>query len=416
MKSVSREAHAQNVRSESEIMGRKAIGSGAKRAVSLLTASAILAAMLTLFCMPALAAEGLEMSTAYPGQTVKAGSDVSISLDLANTTGSGCTASLSIASIPDGWTGYFSGSSAQISQAYIAAGATSTATFDVAVPLDAKEGTYQIVLKAATADGLSSTLPLELTIAEQQAGSSTLNVEYPSQEGSAASPFSFSATLANQTLTTQSYSLSAQYPSGWSVTFKTTSDSTQVAAISVDAKSSVGLTVTVTPAQDVKAGDNTVSLIAASANETLTSDLNVTISETYSLSMTTQSGLLSLDAHANKPSNVTLEITNNSNVALENINLTSSMPDGWTVNFSSATLDKLEAGATAEVTATITLGSDAMSGDYSGSISAKASEASSSIDLRITVKTETVWGIVGVVLIVVMIGGIYLVFRKYGRR
>ena len=77
-------------------------------------------------------------------------------------------------------------------------------------------------------------------------------------------------------------------------------------------------------------------------------------------------GLTSLDcdcyelSHANKPSSVTLEITNNSNVALENVNLTSSVPDGWTATFSQATIDKIDAGATVEVTATVTPSKDAM--------------------------------------------------------
>jgi uncharacterized membrane protein len=397
-------------------MGRKAIGSGAKRAISLLTASAILAAMLAFFCMPALAAGGIQMSTPYPGQSVKAGSNAAIDLTLANGTDSGCTANLSVVSMPDGWSGYFSGNSAQITQAYIDAGKTASATFNAAVPSDAKEGTYKVVLKAETSDGLTSTLPLELTVSQQQAGSSTFTVEYPSQEGSASASFSFSATLANQSLASQSYSLSAEYPSGWSVTFAAASSATQVAAISVDAKQSQGLSVTVKPAQDVTAGDYKITLVATSASETLKSELSVTISETYSLSMTTQSGILSLDAHANKASPITLEITNSSNVALQNVNLTSSAPDGWTVTFSSSTLDKIEAGATVEVTAYVTPSKDAMSGDYSATISAKTSQASASADFRITVKTETVWGIVGVVLIVVMVGGIYLVFRKYGRR
>jgi uncharacterized membrane protein len=241
-------------------------------------------------------------------------------------------------------------------------------------------------------------------------------VEYPSQEGRATTSFNFSATLANQTLNTQSYSLSAKYPEGWSVSYTPTGESTQVAAISVDSQKSQGLSVTVKPAENVQAGDYTVSLVASSANETLTSDLTVTISETYALAMTTQSGVLSFDAHANKPSSVTLEITNNSNVALENVNLTSSVPDGWTATFSQATIDKIDAGATVEVTATVTPSKDAMSGDYSATITAASSQTSTSADFRITVKTETVWGIVGIALIVVMIGGIYLVFRKYGRR
>lgn len=397
-------------------MGRNALGFRTKKATRLFVVAALAAAILVSFCLPAFAASTLEMSTAYPGQTVKAGTDVTINLDLNNGGAESESAALSIVSIPDGWSGYFSGDSTEISKAYIAAGQTTGVAFNVKVPADAKEGSYQVVLQAKSDAGLVSTLPLDLTVNEEQAGSSTLSVEYPSQEGSATTSFNFSATLANQTLNTQSYSLSAKYPEGWSVSYTPTGESTQVAAISVDSQKSQGLSVTVKPAENVQAGDYTVSLVASSANETLTSDLTVTISETYALAMTTQSGVLSFDAHANKPSSVTLEITNNSNVALENVNLTSSVPDGWTATFSQATIDKIDAGATVEVTATVTPSKDAMSGDYSATITAASSQTSTSADFRITVKTETVWGIVGIALIVVMIGGIYLVFRKYGRR
>ena len=85
---------------------------------------------------------------------------------------------------------------------------------------------------------------------------------------------------------------------------------------------------------------------------------------------------MSADASAGKDTDLTLTLTNNSNTDLQNINLTSSAPDGWNVEFSESTIDLLEAGATKEITATVNAGEDALSGDYVVSVSASNSETS----------------------------------------
>ena len=86
------------------------------------------------------------------------------------------------------------------------------------------------------------------------------------------------------------------------------------------------------------------------------------------------------------------------------------------MTFSESTVDLLEAGAAKEITAYITADEDALSGDYVVSISAKNSETADTAEFRISVKTDTVWGIVGVVLILAVVGGLGWVFHKYGRR
>ena len=96
--------------------------------------------------------------------------------------------------------------------------------------------------------------------------------------------------------------------------------------------------------------------------------------------------------------------------------LTSSAPTDWTVEFSESSISVLEAGTTYEVTAYVTPAEDALSGDYTFTLSASNSEVSSDAEFRVSVKTETVWGIVAVVLIAAAAGGLYLVFRKYGRQ
>ena len=46
----------------------------------------------------------------------------------------------------------------------------------------------------------------------------------------------------------------------------------------------------------------------------------------------------------------------------------------------------------------------------------RAAAVSSNAQFRIAVKTSTIWGIVGVAIIVVLVIGIVLAFKKFGRR
>ena len=140
------------------------------------------------------------------------------------------------------------------------------------------------------------------------------------------------------------------------------------------------------------------------------------ITGTYALDLSTPSGLLSFEASANAQTDVTLRVSNTGNVDLQNITLSSSAPEGWTVEFSQSSIDVLEAGASQEVTAYVTPSGDAMSGDYVMTLDVSSSEASDSTEFRVTVKTQTVWGVVGILLIAAVAVGLGMVFRKYGRR
>lgn len=366
---------------------------------------------------PSFAAGGLELSTTYPGISVSAGEELTFSLDLSNASASGCNVAPTATSLPEGWQGYFTGNGGQISHVYAKSGEnTAVANFNVTVPSDAQQGTYEITLNAS-GGGMSSNLVLELSIDENSTvGASSLVTEYETQEGTAATSFSFNTTITNNTPNEQSYSLSAQAPSGWAVSFNPSGESTQVAAIDVPAYGSQGLTVAVSPPENVEAGEYEIPISAISASETLSSTLTVVITGTYDITLSTPSGLLSFDATSNKATDVTLTITNNGNVDLQNLNLTSSTPTDWTVTFSESTIDVLEAGSTKEVTATVTPAKDSLSGDYVMTITASGSETSSTAEFHVSVKTETIWGIVGILAIAAAAAALSYVFRKYGRR
>ncbi|HIZ43802.1 MAG TPA: hypothetical protein H9672_03630 [Firmicutes bacterium] len=362
------------------------------------------------------AAGGLEMSTSYPGQTVKPGDELTFSLDFSNSNAEGGNTALSVTSIPDGWSGYFEGDGTEISNVYVKSGDNEAlAAFQVTVPADAAQGVYNITLLAQSGT-MSSELMLTLNVSEDSQGGSSLETDYAEQEGAAGTTFTFNTTIQNNTASDQSYSLSSSAPTGWTVTFTPSGETTQVAAVTVEARGSQTVEVTVTPPENVEAGDYTVPISAISASESLSTDLSIGITGTYALSVSTPSGVLSFDANAGRQTSVTVSVANTGNVDLQNVNLTSSAPTDWTVEFSESSISVLEAGTTYEVTAYVTPAEDALSGDYTFTLSASNSEVSSDAEFRVSVKTETVWGIVAVVLIAAAAGGLYLVFRKYGRR
>lgn len=366
----------------------------------------------------------VDMSTSYPGTTVKAGENVSFSLDFVSLDGEGHDVALSAESLPEGWTGYFKGGNNQITRVHVGgttADSDSTlqeglADFNLTVPAEAEEGSYDMTLRADAGDGGVDLLELEVTVSAEEVGESTFTSEYPEQQGATGSTFSFDTTIVNNRATAQTYSLSAELPTGWQASFTPSGESAAVTSLPVEAGASQGVTVTVTPPESVEKGDYEIACSAVSSGDTLKTALTVSITGTYSLALSTPDQRLSFDAYANKQASVTLSITNTGNVDLTNINLTSSAPTDWDVTFSESTINTLEAGATKEVTAYVTPTKDAITGDYVTSITAGNSESSASADFRVSVKTSTTWGIAAVAIIVVLVCALAAIFKKYGRR
>ncbi|MCD7724424.1 MAG: NEW3 domain-containing protein [Clostridiales bacterium] len=361
------------------------------------------------------AAEGFELYADNPGIHVTAGDSVSFDLYLSGSNAADTDVALSVVSMPDGFTGYFKSGSYEVSKVHARGDSTeSAASFQVTVPSEAEDGTHEIVLRAVSDSGYEDELTLSLTVSELKAGESNFYVEYPDQEGVSGASFSYSTTIANNTLNTQNYNFSSNAPAGWNVSF--TSDSTQISSLEIESGSSAGVTITVTAPNNTEAGEYQIECAATSAKEQLSTTLNVTILGSYDMSLSTVDEKLSFDAYANTESDVTLKITNNGNMDLENISLSSSAPSGWEVSFDTTTIDLLEAGASTEVTAHVTPGDDALTGDYVTIMTASCDNQSASAEFRITVKTQTGWGIFAVIIIIAVAGGLYYVMKKYGRR
>ena len=365
------------------------------------------------------AAGGLSLSTEYPGVTITPGETLNITLTLTNTSGSPVNADVAIASLPDGWEGYLQGGDYEVNEVHVGTASEGTRlTLHLTVPDALEEGTYTVQVDADVNEEIYDSLTLSFEVNEVNAGAGSFTTEYPEQEGTAGTSFSFSTTLINNGLSTESYSLSSSAPSGWQVSFVPSDESTSVASIEVESSSSQGLTVEVVPPEGVEAGEYDISCSAVSASETLTTDLKVVITGTYGISLSTPDGRLSFDSQANKDTDVTLTVTNTGNEELQNVTLTSSLPSGWEVTYDveDGIIDSIAAGSSAQVVATVTPSSEAITGDYVATFTAETDEATSSAEFRVSVKTSTLWGFVAVLIILCVAAGLVYVFRKYGRR
>lgn len=401
-------------------MEKAAVAEWRKRKLVLAMTSIVMALLLWLAALPAYAAGGLELVTDYPGMSVKPGDSLNIPIRLNNTSGGGMDADVAIASLPEGWEGYLQGGSYQVNRVHVGAGQDGASiTLHLTVPKELSEGTYTASVQASLANGASDSLELSFRMSSQKAGAGSFTSEYPKQEGASGTSFSFSTTLINNGLTTKSYSLSSNAPAGWNVSFTPSAESTKIAGIDVESGQSKGLTVSVVPPEGIAAGTYDISCSAVSADETLKTDLQVVITGTYGLTLSTPDGRLSFDAYSNKASDVTLNVTNTGNVDLENVAINSSAPAGWTVTYSNLeenVISSIPAGTTTEVIAHVEPGSDAITGDYIASFTASSDGVSGSADFRVSVKTRTLWGIVAIAIILATAGGLGYVFRKYGRR
>ena len=109
-------------------------------------------------------------------------------------------------------------------------------------------------------------------------------------------------------------------------------------------------------------------------------------------------------------------LKNTGSSELRDITLQFTAPVNWDVTFDPKKVDLLQPGKSAQVFATLKADNKAIPGDYLTNIDAKTPETSSKVSFRISVETPMLWGWIGVLVILVALGSVYYLFRKYGRR
>jgi uncharacterized membrane protein len=380
----------------------------------------VIAGILLLSCVPLFAQ--VSMAFEYPGVEVFPGDPISVGLIIANRGAADQTLEVTIAEKAQGWITAIKSAGMTVNGVYLPAGTTRTLSFDAAPPVGEKAGTFLFRVRGVPSEGQAA-LEKTLTVTVRARSSASrgsagmgLAASYPVLRGSSEIFYEFSLELENKMEEDGIFDLSAQGPDGWEVNFKPAYEPRYISNLQLKAKQTRKLTVEVKPPAGSRPGEYPVNVRITSGTAFATTTLTVVLTGTYDLSATTASGVLSLTAQQGKPARISIFLKNTGTAVQNHIGLLSFKPENWNVDFIPEKVDGLEPGDTKQVEVIVTPHDKALVGDYSVEIRANGEKVSKPVEFRVTVKASSLFGWIGIALIVVVIAGLALLFRWLGRR
>lgn len=322
--------------------------------------------------------------------------------------------------IPAGWRATAEGYGAAVTALYLPAGELKSVTFGIIPDVNTGAGVYQFKLDARTQDGaLKASQKLQVTLLpkqKQKEGEIILTTSYPVLQGSSDGKFEFALSVNNKTRKELPFNLIADPPKGWHVNFKPPFKDTYISSLMLKPEESENVTVLVTPDPFATAKDFTIPITVMAEDFKAEASLKVIITGTYKIDVGTDTGLLSLSTQRGKSSNLSIYVQNTGSATLQDVSLLSVKPENWKVMFSPEKIASLEPGKLEQVEVTIEPGEDSLVGDYAVGVSVNTEKSSDNLELRVTVKASAAWGWIGVGLIILVIGGLFALFRALGRR
>jgi uncharacterized membrane protein len=260
-----------------------------------------------------------------------------------------------------------------------------------------------------------------------------LSVVYPKVSGLATSTFTFEVELRNLSEEARYFDLVITGPTQWSIDITPASDtSKKISAIRLEpikvvaGQTSYGQSIAITatpPAKPVivEPREYTIKLDVSSGDIKASTELVAVITATYSLKVVPVDGLYNTKANAGKNNWYPVNIQNTGTDAINNIDFLSDKTEGWRVGVSLFGIETLNPQESREVGLTIIPAAKSIPGDYYisfwviGQQAAAGEQVAGSIDIRVTVEAATVWGWLGLIIIVLIVAGLgylYVAFRR----
>lgn len=355
----------------------------------------------------------LTLFTNYPAQEAAIGENVTIELILRG----GRAAQIvrfELGGLPEDWVATFRGGGRVIQAAYVQPDEDTRVDLRLEPPAAATAGRYSFTV-VARGEGETAELPIELTIQEKLPPSLSFTVELPTLRGAPDTTFRYNVTLENEGDADLVVNLVAESPQGFTVAFKLNNQ--DVTSIPIAANESKRLSVEAQAFPDLAAGDYPINVLAQGGEVEATTALTAVVTGQPELSITTPDGRLSGQAYVGNVNAVALVVENNGSAPALNVALSASQPSGWTVEFEPQAIAELPIGEQVEVTAHVQPADQAVAGDYMLTLRAQPEEGrTESAEFRITVRTSTLWGVVGIALIAVAVVVVGMAVSRFGRR
>lgn len=362
---------------------------------------------------PTESSPSLTMHSDYPSLIIGRDENVTITLRL-EAQGEPQVARLEVQGLPNGWTATFKGGGKAIKSVYVPLDDHASVSLTVELPDDVAPGTYAFTVLARS-DVAGAEWPLEITVREKAPARLTFETDLPIVTGSPDTTFRFSATLRNEGDEDLMVNLTADAPAGFGVEFRVAGQETS--SFPLEANRSKSISIEAKAYSDPTAGDYPITVRADAGEASAVLDFTARVTGKPDLAISAPNGRLSAEATAGKETTVKVIVSNEGSAPARDVRLSSSEPANWTVEFDPKEIGEIPAGEKVEVMAKIRPAEKAVAGDYMVTVRASAEDtATESTDFRITVRTSTLWGVVGIALIAVAVGVVALAVLRFGRR
>lgn len=360
---------------------------------------------------PASAQEPI-ISTPYPSVSVEPGATASF--DLLVRADDPVRVDLSLEGVPEGWSATLRGGGSEVSSVFAEPEDPPEVTLEIDVPEDAEEGTTRITV-VGDAGGETGRLPLDVSVVTAATGRVTLTTDVPARGGTADEAIEFSLDLDNDTPQQLTFELRATGPRGWLVSVEPSGEA-DATSVAVDARGSETLNVSATPPPQATEGDYPILVEAVAGDHAVAIELVARVTGRVAMEFSTSDQRLNATAVAGAPTELEIVVLNTGTAALTGLSFSEDAPTEWEVTFDPGEVAQVGPGQSASATAVITPSTNAVAGDYLVGLTASADGVEQSIQVRVTVETSPVWAAVGIGLILLTLGGMVWIFRRYGRR
>lgn len=363
--------------------------------------------------------KGVILYTPYISRSATPGEDISYSISVINQSNKIENVSFSFQGMPGSWDPRLSSSSNTIQRVAVkpkklAKNHSKTVTLHLSIPLKISKGIHRFIIRAETDNGDSYELPVEVNIMESGTLSTSMKVQQANMQGYAGDDFNYHFVLYNKTAQDQTYALMSNPPPGWVARFRVSGN--YATSVRLGSNSNKTIYVKVTAPKNAESDTYNIPIRASAGNSHAQDTLQTVIKGKYKLNLTTPTGRLSTEITAGSKTKLKLKLVNTGSLPLHNIKLSSTKPADWDVSFKKKKVNRLKPGETMFVDATIKASDKAIAGDYQLQIDANTNNSSSSAKFRVTVGKSLLWGGISIAIIVVVIGGIFMMVRTYGRR
>ena len=253
-----------------------------------------------------------------------------------------------------------------------------------------------------------------------------VRTDFPVQSGPTGSQYQFEIVVINNTADERSFELAGEVrrdapdgpiQPGWDLSFAPAfGDEKLISSVSIPEAQNERIDVNVRPSFFASTGQYFIPIRASSDEFSASTLLGILLVGRGEVTMTTPSGLLSIDAVAGEETTTQVRLGNVGTGDLFDIGLLADSPPDWTVSFQIDTVEGLPQDNIIDVGVTIAPPDDAIPGDYNLTLRARTADTADAVDLRVTVEQSTIWGWLGIVLVLVVLGGLVIVFWRLGRR